>query len=104
VTNNERALQGRIGGLTAWSRNDSETMVGAAHLGFRRRFEKMVDPDRVLPEPERLVRADRARRAHMLTLAAKSAESRRRKAAPAIETSGTAVEVRRDRGERPAAA
>jgi hypothetical protein len=38
------AKYGRIGGLTAWSRNDPETMVGPAHRGFRRRFERLVDP------------------------------------------------------------
>jgi hypothetical protein len=99
----ERATWGRIGGLTAWSLNDAETMVGPAHRGFRRRFENLVDPERVLPEAERIARADRARRAHMLTLAAKSAAARK-KAAPAIGSPGAAQEARRDRAERPPAA
>lgn len=68
---------GQIGGLIAWSRNDAETMVGPAHRGFRARFEKLVDPDGTLDPKERAVRADRARRAHMLALAARSAEARR---------------------------
>ena len=68
---------GRIGGLTAWSRNDAEVMVGPAHRGFRVRFERQVDPDGILDPHERMVRADRARRAHMLALAARSAEVRR---------------------------
>jgi hypothetical protein len=73
---------GRIGGLTAWARNEPERLVGPAHAGFRRRFERLVDPDGTLDPMERTRRADRARRAHMLTLAAKSAEVRaRRKAA-----------------------
>lgn len=96
---NERATWGRIGGLTAWSLNDAATMVGPAHRGFRRRFENLVDPDRVLPEAEREARADRARRAHMLTLAAKSAAARK-KAAPAIAPEA-AQEARRARVERP---
>ena len=70
---------GRIGGLVAWSRHGSETMVGPAHRGFRRRFEKLVDPDGKLDPIERTIRADRARRAYMLSLAAKSAAARRRK-------------------------
>lgn len=95
----EARTWGRIGGLTAWARNDPETMVGPAHRGFRRRFEKLVDPDNRLSEAERAIRADRARRAHMLTLAARSAESRRKsKAAPDVET-GTATEARRVRVE-----
>ena len=73
---------GRIGGLTAWSRNDAETMTGAAHRGFRAKFEALVDPDGRLDPRERATRADRARRAHMLTLAAKSVAARKKKAGP----------------------
>jgi len=93
---NERATWGRIGGLTAWSLNDAATMVGPAHRGFRRRFENLVDPDRVLPEAEREARADRARRAHMLTLAAKSAAARK-KAAPGPDKTPGAATTRTDR-------
>jgi hypothetical protein len=89
-------LTGRIGGLTAWSRHDAETMVGPAHIGFRRRFENLVDPERVLPEPERMVRADRARRAYMLTLAAKSAAARKKAAAGPDKTPAAAT-TRTDR-------
>jgi hypothetical protein len=32
----EAAAWGRIGGLTAQTRNDAGTMTGAAHRGFRR--------------------------------------------------------------------
>ncbi|TAL08225.1 MAG: hypothetical protein EPO00_07575 [Chloroflexota bacterium] len=74
---------GKIGGLTAWANNEPEVMVGPAHAGFRRRFERLVDPDGLLSPREREIRADRARRAHMLTLAAKSAAVRSaRKVAP----------------------
>lgn len=84
-----QAAYGRIGGLTAWSRHGTDTMQSAARRGFRERFRNLVDPDRVLPEPEREARADRARRAHMLTLAAKSAAARK-KAAPEISDAGAA--------------
>lgn len=93
------ATWGRIGGLTAWAKNDAETMVGPAHRGFRTRFENEVDPDRVLSPAERSARADRAQRAHMLRLAARSAEVRK-KAVPVGEMSGTAKpEVRDDAAE-----
>jgi hypothetical protein len=68
---------GRIGGLTAWARNDRETMVGPAHRGFRRKFETEVDPRGELDPTERAVRADRLRRAWRLTLAGRSASVRR---------------------------
>lgn len=70
---------GRIGGLTAWSRNGMETMLGPARRGFMARFEKAVDPDLSLSPEERTRRAERARRAYMLTLAEKSAQVRSKK-------------------------
>jgi hypothetical protein len=76
----DRTKIGRIGGLTAWSRHDAETLIGPAHRGFRARFERLVDPDGTLDPAERAIRADRAQRAHMLSLSAKSAASRRKKA------------------------
>jgi hypothetical protein len=51
-------------------------LVGPAHAGFRRRFERLVDPEGRLDPAERAIRADRARRAYMLSLAAKSAKKR----------------------------
>jgi len=86
---------GRVGGLTAWSQNDPETMVGPAHRGFRRRFENLVDPAGRLDPAERSIRADRARRAHMLTLAAKSAQVRALKRTPA-PAKADAQEMNRD--------
>lgn len=56
-------------------------MVGPAHRAFRARFERLVDPEGLLDPAERSIRADRARRAHMLSLAARSAEVRRARAA-----------------------
>lgn len=90
---------GKIGGLRAWALNDAETMVGPAHRGFRRRFENLVDPDGTLDPRERATRADRARRAHMLTLAARSAEVRRKKAGAVSETIDSGREARRAAGE-----
>jgi hypothetical protein len=84
--NKRQQASGRIGGLTAWSRNSEHAMLSPARSGFRARFERLVDPTGELPEAERAARADRARRAHMLTLAAKSAAARKRKAAPGPDT------------------
>lgn len=80
MTRDVQAAWGRIGGLTANARHGGDAMTAAARRGFRERFRNLVDPDRMLPEAEREARADRARRAYMLTLAAKSAVARRRKA------------------------
>lgn len=90
---NDARTWGRIGGLTAWATLDPEVMVGPAHRGFRARFERLVDPDGTLDPQERAVRADRARRAHMLTLAAKSAAARKKKAGPDRDSGPAAPEV-----------
>jgi hypothetical protein len=44
------------------------------------RFIDQVDPDRTLPEAERLRRAEHARSAYFTGLALKSAQARRRRA------------------------
>jgi hypothetical protein len=102
MDDNRQRTWGRIGGLTAWSRNEPETMVGPAHRGFRRRFERLVDPDNRLEPAEREIRAERARRAHMLTLAAKSAAVRKKK--DAAEVQSPAASEREGTRDAPAAA
>jgi hypothetical protein len=68
--------QARVAALTRWSREDPGPSLAKVRLGFLRRFEDQVDPERGLSDSERAKRAHRAMRAHMLTLAAKSAASR----------------------------
>jgi hypothetical protein len=75
-------------------------MTGAAHRGFRARFEREVDPEGILPPAERAARAERARRAYMLTLAVRSAAARRKKT-PAVEKPGVfTTEGTRDAGRQ----
>jgi hypothetical protein len=98
------AAWGRIGGLTAWAHNDAETMTGAAHRGFRARFEREVDPEGILPPAERAARAERARRAWMLTLAARSAAVRRSKATAEVQSPAVARGGRHATADDPTAA
>jgi hypothetical protein len=97
----KRAAWGRIGGLTAWAKNEQATLVGPAHHGFRRRFERLVDPEGILDTAERVIRADRARRAYMLQLAQKSADVRRARASSKAgpSTLPPSLEGRRTEGE-----
>ena len=68
-------------------RPPDDTPSGAAFLA---RFELQVDPDRTLPESERLRRAEAARKAYFHRLAAKSAAARRgSNAASTRPSSGT---------------
>jgi len=74
-------INGRIGGLTRWAHEkDPSGATAPARQAMRERFEREVDPDGTLDPQERAIRADRARRAWMSTLARKSAEARRRAA------------------------
>jgi hypothetical protein len=77
-----RSVAARIGGLTRASLYDGKEVTANARAGFLRRFELQVDPEGTLPEAERSRRAEAALRAHMLKLAARSAEARRRSPAP----------------------
>jgi len=56
------------------------TNTGPARAAFRSRFLKEVDPDGVLPEDERLRRAEHARKVHYTRLALASAKVRRERA------------------------
>ncbi len=71
----------RIAALTRHSRGNTIEATKPARAGFVARFELEVDPDGTLPPEERATRAERAMRAHMLRLAAKSAEGRGKRAA-----------------------
>jgi hypothetical protein len=72
-----RSDAARVAALSRWSRTDTKAGTQAARAAFADKFERMVDPAGDLDPAERSKRASRARRAHMLRLAAKSAEARR---------------------------
>ena len=78
----ERSLRARLAAHTSWARTpDPSARTAPARSGFLERFEREVDPDGVLPEAERIRRAEHARRAHMQRMALRSAKARRLKAA-----------------------
>lgn len=79
LTPSERSQRGRIGAYLMHARHDPRATTAAARQAFSRRFLDMVDPDRRLPEPERLRRAEAARKAHFAQLAYLSARARRRR-------------------------
>jgi hypothetical protein len=78
------AQRGRIGAHVSWARTaDRAARTEPGRNGFLARFEREVDPEGVLPEADRVRRAEHARKAYMQKLALASAAQRRRKAAPA---------------------
>jgi hypothetical protein len=72
----EMARRGRIGAHVLHSRHSSHEIAARAREGLAQKFLDDVDPDRVLPEAERLRRAEHARRAHLARAARLSAVAR----------------------------
>ncbi len=72
----ERSLRGRMGAYAVHARYDPRATTTPARAAFLRRFLDQVDPDRVLPEPERLRRAAAARKAYFTRLAFLAARRR----------------------------
>jgi hypothetical protein len=78
VTPEQRKRRAQIAALTRWAKCTDRTPATAkGRRASRERFERMVDPDGVLNPRERALRADKLERAHMLTMALRSAEVRR---------------------------
>jgi hypothetical protein len=74
------AAAGRIGAHASWANTeDPSARTAPGRAAFLARFEDEVDPDRVLPEAERLRRAESARKAYFARLALKSAKVRRQR-------------------------
>jgi hypothetical protein len=68
-----------MGAYALHARYDPRQTTRAARDAFLRRFVDEVDPDRVLPEAERLRRAAAARKAYFIRLAYLASRRRRRR-------------------------
>lgn len=77
----ERTLRARLAAHQLHAQHDSRALTAAGRAKFLLRFLDEVDPDRALPEGERLRRAEHARKAYFTRLAFESAKARRRKKA-----------------------
>lgn len=80
-----RVLIARIAANHRWSQTSDRTAAtAAARQAALGRFERMVDPDGVLPPDERARRADAARSAHMCRMALRSAQARKSRRAGSV--------------------
>ena len=77
LTPAERSIRARLAAHVSHSRGDPKERTRAARDKFEQRFLDEVDPNRTLPEVERLRRAGHARKAYFTRLALKSAQARR---------------------------
>jgi hypothetical protein len=75
----ERILRASIAANEKWAHADPVAGTAKARATFLASFLDQVDPNRELPEAERLRRAENARTAHFRRMAFKSAKARRRK-------------------------
>ena len=75
----KRTLRARIGAHALHAGGGTNT--ARARAAFQHRFEQEVDPEGILPEPERLRRAEHARKAYFARLTLASINARRGDAA-----------------------
>jgi hypothetical protein len=79
MTSEERQTRARLAAHAMHSQHDSRLTTERARKAFLDRFEREVDPNRLLPATERARRASQARRSYFVALALKSAQARRRR-------------------------
>jgi hypothetical protein len=76
MTPEQRSMRARIGAYSLHAKHDPRVTTEPARRAFLSRFEREVDPEGVLPERERLRRAEYARKAYFTRLALASAKAR----------------------------
>lgn len=79
ITDDERSLRATAAAHAMHAEHDRRATTAKARSTFMQRFEDQVDPDRTLPEDERLRRAESARKAHFASLAYKRERAKSRK-------------------------
>jgi len=79
LTASQRRARGQIGGLVAASHGSLDANLVKGRAAFAARFEREVDPERLLPMAERERRAELAKRAYFVGLAFRSSVARSRR-------------------------
>lgn len=81
ATAGERSSRARLAAYAMHAKYDATGTTAAARSAFLDRFEREVDPAGTLSGPERLRRAEAAKRAYFTRLALRSAQARRARSA-----------------------
>lgn len=79
MTPEQRTLRAKMAAHRLHATRDGREITANARQAFMDRFEKQVDPDGILPVPERARRAEHARKAYFTELALKSSKVRRQR-------------------------
>jgi hypothetical protein len=80
LTPEQRSLRARCGAFAQHAQHDPKETTVAARVAFEQKFLDQVDPERQLPEAERLRRAEAAKSAHFARLAYLSSRARQGRA------------------------
>lgn len=81
MTPAERTRRASLAADESWARTvDRSARTLPARRAALARFERLVDPDGTLPENQRILMAESARKAHYKRMALKSARARKRRA------------------------
>ena len=77
TSDSERSLNARARAHESWARTaDRSARTAPGRKALMDKFERQVDPDGVLPEKARAIRAEHARKAYFQRLAIKSIQAR----------------------------
>lgn len=77
LTPEQRTLRSRAAAHVLHGTHDSRELTQAARSGFAARFEKLADPEMVLPEAERQRRAQHLLKSYMASLSLKASKKRK---------------------------
>ena len=77
LTPEQRVLRARMGAYAMHAKHDPRETTRAGRKAFLARFERLVDPEGVLPAEERARRVEAARHAYFTKLALASSRARR---------------------------
>jgi hypothetical protein len=96
LTPAQRKLRAQIAVQTSWANTtDRRARTAPASEASMKRFEHEVDPDGLLPEKERLLRADAAKRAYFAKLSFLASKARQKAPAGAETAASTSRNKRR---------
>jgi hypothetical protein len=79
----QKSLRSRAAAHVLHGTHDSRELTKAARSGFAAKFERLADPEGLLPEAERKRRADHLLKSHMASLSLKASKARRKKTSSA---------------------
>lgn len=79
LTPGQRSLHARAAAHALHAQRDSRELTAPARRAFEDKFYREVDPENILPQEERIRRAEQAKKAYFTRLALLSSKSRQKR-------------------------